>query len=151
MQSKSGKWIATFTDVPACDDSGKLTVESRAVKGTETSTDCRDHLSIFDLNAPREYGPRSLLVHLGTPAAGASVTNPFPASGTLDGTPLTGFQDCFFSCPDNPDVEIRAAVEDHGMTQWHGEFQQVPPCTDGTVTVYGDDGSSDSHGNITVT
>lgn len=147
-----GRWFATFTDVPACDGSGRLTVEGKAVSGTLTQTDYSDKLSVFDVSSSGEPGPHPLQVHLNNPGADASVHSSFTASGTADGIPRTTVTRCFFSCPGDSDVDVNSLHQDPPPGKlWSGNFDPAPLCTDGTVTVLGADGSQESHGNITVT
>jgi hypothetical protein len=170
MQSRLGSWVACFTDVPACHATGMLTVESSVlleVGATSPATlslrDCRDDLSVD----PRaETGPgnrapsevRSLQAHLSTPAAGTHErAENFAATGTVDGG--TVLSKVYFLCTATqaktyatiPTPMSSSVKTKRTSGSWAVEFSNVPSCPGGgTVTALGDDGSSDSHGNITV-
>ncbi len=152
MKNSGGRWMAIFLDVPPCDDTGKLTVEATTLDGTDTSTDYHDKLLVIN---PLEYldkptavmGP--LQVHLGTPTAGKCVPPDFTAQGSLDGG--TKAVDCYFLCTSTtPNVKTDMFTISSGSRLWQAKFQTVPLCDKGTVTVVGDDSSSDSNGNISV-
>jgi hypothetical protein len=130
-----------------------LTVECSTIDGklllSEESTDLStDPNAVIDpaLVLPSSWEKRQ--IKISTPNAGATWTPPYDANGPLDQG--TQFSQCYFKCGTKKTFDNNNTST--SSTTWMVKFPNLAPCPNGggTLTVVGDDTTSDSHGNITV-
>jgi hypothetical protein len=142
IHGEDGRWSAEFTNVPPCDHSGKLTVRGVNIHTGELSEDSVRGLEVT--------GERQDAITRDEPPPFSTVAHTFTADGRL-GSGTNRATGCYFMCNIGPLVQA-TAIRNPPVTpagHWAADFT-VPSCSSASVTVIGDDRTSDTHTNITV-